>query len=89
MINATTAKENVKKYYEKNEARKKDLTLTAMERDLAPVVRKASEQGRVYVTCRVPAAADRGYLSAYLEKEGFEIEYSGDNITISWENVRG
>lgn len=85
MINAVTAKANVKKYYERNETRKKDLTLTVAERDLAPVVHKASEQGRVYVTCRVPAAADRTYLTEFLEKEGYEVEYNGENIIISWE----
>lgn len=89
MINATTARENARNYHARNEERKKDITILAADRDLSPAIRKASEQGKSYITCRVPTAADRGYLSAYLEKEGFEIEYSGDNITISWENVRG
>lgn len=89
MINANTARENAKNYHARKEERKKDITLLAADRELSPAIRGASEQGKSYVICRVPTAADRGYLSAYLENEGFEIEYNGDNITISWENVRG
>ena len=88
MINASTARENVRNYHARNEERKKDVTILAADRDLSPAIRKASEQGKTSVPCKVPAAADRGYLSAYLEKEGYIIEYNGDNIIISWENVR-